>query len=83
MSMQALNITFMGIIAVSLDGRSVNVLGFYASWVRLHPDLNTHAFGHCVFFGREGHRPPPPPARPKSEGARTPISPLHSPLVCL
>ena len=29
--MQASNITFMGIIAVSLDGESVNVLGFHAS----------------------------------------------------
>lgn len=56
------------IIAVSLNARIVNVYIFYAIWVRLHPDLNTHAFGHCVFFFRqEGHRPS------MSEGSPTPV----------
>ena len=31
---------------------------FHAVWVCLHPDFNTNAFGHCIFFRR---RSPPPP----------------------
>ena len=46
-----------GIIAVSLGVEIVNCLLFSAICVRLHPDFNTHAFGH-KFFGREGHCPP-------------------------
>lgn len=44
--MQALNLTILGIIALSLDARDVNALFFYAVLVHLHLHFNTHAFEH-------------------------------------
>lgn len=35
-------------IAVSLGLEIVNCLLFHAICVHLHPDFNTHAFGHCI-----------------------------------
>ena len=75
--MQALNITIFGIIALALDVGIVNVFGFHAICVRLHPDFNSHAFGHCVTLSGKkvtSTLPPSPlPSPPKSEGSRTHI----------
>ena len=50
LSLQALNITSFRIIAVSLDVRIANGFVFHAIRECLHPDFNTHAFGHCDNF---------------------------------
>ena len=60
-------LSIFGIITVSLGVRIVNVFVFTAIWVRLYPDFNTHAFGHCVIFSGKKVTAP----SPKSEGART------------
>ena len=63
LSMQAFNRTIF-----------VNIFVFLPIWVRLHPDFNTHAFGHWVIFsGKKVTAPPPPPPCRQSEGARTPM----------
>jgi len=48
----------------------VNIFVFHAIRVRLHPNFNTLALGHCINFSGKKVTAPLPP---KSEGARTPM----------
>ena len=50
------------LFTVLFDVRVVNVFVFHAIWVRLYPDFNNHAFGHCEIFapGKKVTAPPSP-----------------------
>ena len=61
---------YFGIIAVSLDVGNAKVFVFHATWVRLHPDFNNHAFKKPrKFVGQDDQH--------KFESGRTRVSSLN------